>query len=943
MHFPSSFHMIKSVVFLWVTATLLGYGQHIIDIKAELDDSSKSLNLRQTIQYKNQSNDTLTQIALVDWIHPYVSKKSPLARRFAESFKKNLHLATDRERGGTQINQVLNDRFNSLSWHRDTLVDVVLVDLDKPLYPGENTSIFLNYKVYLPHNKFTSMGYDPQGDYRLTDWYLTPAFRDKSTWIAYPNLAIDRPTLPFSTIHLSLKLPENLHVSSNAPWRISLGAHQVQEVDFNLAWGKSIEVVITKEQQCSLITDHGALQWESDFFLPTAPWQDDSARRVGAFIIESLGVPSTGKIWVTKDQYQSDPLRGPNELPSVIQPYSPAFVWELQLLKTSVKNLITQEFSWNERHDYWFVDGLVHYLMMRYVAVHYPDQKLLGKFSNIWGIRGYRVAQMHFNDQYELLYQVGARKNLDQPLLTPKNQLLRYNLTLGQPYKAGRAIYGLSHYVGERTFEKNITDWFKSQKGTYVSTPMLSDWMQSQSILPTQWFFDGLSSDKDLDFKFRRPDKPSVDTLELHVINRSETSAPVLVEGYKDNKKTAEWWTPPFAGQFDTIVAKSEADQWVVNPRSTISEINERNNWMRVNPTIFGNKPLSFRFLKDVENPDVHQFFYVPIAQFNAYDGLSPGLRLHNDPLLYRPFTFDIAPSYGLKSKSYVGYGLMKYTQYYDRSSLYSTSLQVLASSYHFDDDFRYSTVTPSFQVIWRPEDLRSNQRTYVSMRYVDVMQSNELSALETNPNYQVTNLKIGQRNPGIVDYFSWELDNQYASNFLKTTFEVELRKLYDNNSQFNIRFFTGAFWRNNTSDDYFSFALDRPTDYLFEYDYLGRSEDTGLFSQQFVMADGGFKSKLSEPYANQWMTTVNTSVNIWRWAEFYMDAGFVKNKGYQARMVHDSGIRLNLVTDYLEFYFPLYSSNGWEVTGSSYAEKIRFVVALNPRTLSGLFQRNFF
>ena len=178
---------------------------------------------------------------------------------------------------------------------------------------------------------------------------------------------------------------------------------------------------------------------------------------------------------------------------------------------------------------------------------------------------------------------------------------------------------------------------------------------------------------------------------------------------------------------------------------------------------------------------------------------------------------------------------------------------------------------------------------------------------------------------------------------FLKTTFEIELRKLYDNNSQFNIRFFTGAFWRNKTSDDYFSFALDRPTDYLFEYDYLGRSEDSGLFSQQFVMADGGFKSKLSEPYANQWMTTINTSMNIWKWAEFYMDAGFVKNKGYQARMVHDSGIRLNLVTDYLEFYFPLYSSNGWEVTGSSYAEKIRFVVALNPRTLSGLFQRNFF
>jgi hypothetical protein len=107
MHFPDSYRIIKSVVFLWIITTLLGYGQHIIDIKAELDDSSKSLNLRQTIHYKNQSHDTLTQIALVDWIHPYVSKKSPLARRFAESFKKNLHLATDRERAVHRLTRCL--------------------------------------------------------------------------------------------------------------------------------------------------------------------------------------------------------------------------------------------------------------------------------------------------------------------------------------------------------------------------------------------------------------------------------------------------------------------------------------------------------------------------------------------------------------------------------------------------------------------------------------------------------------------------------------------------------------------------------------------------------------------------------------------------------------------------------------------------------------------
>jgi hypothetical protein len=41
-----------------------------------------------------------------------------------------------------------------------------------------------------------------------------------------------------------------------------------------------------------------------------------------------------------------------------------------------------------------------------------------------------------------------------------------------------------------------------------------------------------------------------------------------------------------------------------------------------------------------------------------------------------------------------------------------------------------------------------------------------------------------------------------------------------------------------------FSYAADRPTDYLFDYNYLGRSESTGLYSQQFILAEGGFKSK---------------------------------------------------------------------------------------------------
>ncbi len=150
-------------------------------------------------------------------------------------------------------------------------------------------------------------------------------------------------------------------------------------------------------------------------------------------------------------------------------------------------------------------------------------------------------------------------------------------------------------------------------------------------------------------------------------------------------------------------------------------------------------------------------------------------------------------------------------------------------------------------------------------------------------------------------------------------------------------------FMYRDTRSEFFSFGLDRPTDYMFDYNFYGRSETTGIYSQQFIMAEGGFKSKLDTRYANQWMATVNASANIWNWIEVYGDAGFLKNQYDNAEFVYDSGIRLNLLTDYFELYFPVYSSNGFELNDSNYSQKIRFVVTLSPGTLIRLFTRKWF
>ena len=193
-------------------------------------------------------------------------------------------------------------------------------------------------------------------------------------------------------------------------------------------------------------------------------------------------------------------------------------------------------------------------------------------------------------------------------------------------------------------------------------------------------------------------------------------------------------------------------------------------------------------------------------------------------------------------------------------------------------------------------------------------------------------------------NHFNFISDIQLSGKFSKVSAQIEYRKLFENNRQINLRLFAGTFLQNKTTaTDYFSFALDRPSDYLFDYNYYGRSESTGFFSQQFVMAEGGFKSKLNTPFANQWMTTLNASYSIWNWIEAYGDIGVLKKKSQNAAVVYDSGIRLNLVSDYFELYFPVYSNNGWEIGQQNYAERIRFIATFRIETLVNLFTRKWF
>jgi hypothetical protein len=537
-----------------------------------------------------------------------------------------------------------------------------------------------------------------------------------------------------------------------------------------------------------------------------------------------------------------------------------------------------------------------------------------------------------------------ARRNLDQPLTTSNDSLIKFNQKIANTYKAGLGLSYVDAYSGGGVVDPAIRDFFESYKLREVVPADFERTLKAYATKDIDWFFRTYVTTSDqIDYKIKKAEVVN-DSIQVTLVNKTGTQVPISLFGLRNDTVVSDYWFRGFKESQTFQIPNRDEKRLVLNYDQNIPEFSQRDNWKSMGGFLSSNRRLKFQFFRDAENPYYNQVFYMPVINFNIYDGLTPGIRLTNKTLIQRPFEFNIVPQYATRENSLVGSGSFLYRHYHGKSGFYVTNYSLRGSSFHFQTNSRYSTITPAVSFGWRPDDLIPNIQSSLLMRYVNVFRTIDPSLdLETDPDYSVLNFRYRYINNNIINFFSWFADAQHSADFTKVALNVDYRRLMINNSQVNLRFFAGAFLRNDTDSDYFSFALDRPTDYLFDFNYLGRSEDSGLSSQQVIIAEGGFKSQLEDPFANQWLVTGNASFSIWRWIELYGDIGYLKNEGIPARFVYDSGIRLNLVTDYFELYFPLYSNNGWEIAGPNYDQRIRFVVTLSPRTLTGLFTRKWF
>ena len=929
------------IFFVNIFIIKFSFSQESIDysISASLLTETDQMIIKQKISFLNQS-DLLENIYLNDWANSYSSTKSPLADRLVEEYTRSFYLSAKSKRGNTLISNIYVNG-SKAKWNRKrNNLDIIEISIDKPIKKGI-VNIDLSYVVKLPSSKFTGYGKIKRNQYFIENFFITLSKFVKNKQILNSNLDLEEVPINESKFSVNLKIDKSLNVFSslnlkdfeneNGEVTYAFESNKIKQVIF-LIGDLNIKELDFEEKLININIE------SKDFKLET---QKNSIKNIFQFIESIDAIDQPTKILITDEKYSKRPFYGLSIMPTFLNSFSRSFEFEIKMLSVYLQFLIKENFNLDSRKDYWFESGLYYYLMLKFLKNEYPNKLVLDEILKQpilrFFLKGYQISNLKSHDLFLHFHEFMVRRNLHQEITLPKNELTRYNEQIGIPSQNGLLFNYLIN-----SFNLDMNEFlFIVKKENLSGIELREKFEKFFKISELENFNHYLNKRNSIDLFFEKISFER-DSIELVIKEKNNIQMPFKVGLFKKNSKID-------IIDFDSndigkkIVIQNKDYQYLeINPDRDLPEFNRNNNVKRIGSGGF--KKIKFSFVKDIEDPFSNQIFYNPRLNFNAYDGILFGTRLNNKTIKSRPFIFVAEPFYSTRERTLVGSFSGLFSKYNENSNYYLKTFSFSSATYHYDQSLRYRSLGTSFSIFKRNKNLRDNRKQALvfSLQYVN-REKNTLQDL--SPDYNVGSINYIYSNKGALNYFTLSGKSEFSSKFGKIYLTTDYRHLLKSGRQVSLRLFAGKFFWKNTNSAYFDFALDRPTDYLFQYQYLGRSEQTGIYSQQFIFAEGGFKSKFNDPYSNDILVTINAGFGIWKWLEGYFDFGLIKNKNENSRFLYDSGLRINILPDYFELFFPLYNSNGFQLNGdlSPYSEKIRFLLTLQPKTLTKLFTRKWF
>lgn len=375
-------------------------------INVALNDKVHSLKGDVSMQYINNSPDTLTYIWFHLWPNAYKNDQTALAKQLAAD-KESEKKASSREPGYIDSLQFKVDGQPAATEPSEN-IDVLKLLLKQPLLPGKQITISTPFYVQLP-SYYSRSGHEGQ-QYMVCQWYPKPAVYDRKGWHPIPYLDQGEFYSEYGAFKVNITVPAEyvvgatgiLQTSSEKEKYIALGKENNQSK--KTSQYKTDKPGTTKTLQYTGEQIHD-FAWfaDKDFIVRYDTLKLESGNTVDVF---SYSQPNGNKQWKNSTDYIKDAVRhysnwlgeypypvvqaveGPKNQSSGGMEYPMiTLITSPDANEESLDGVITHEVghNWfygilgsNEREHPWMDEGMNTFLQFRYEAEKYRANSLFG-------------------------------------------------------------------------------------------------------------------------------------------------------------------------------------------------------------------------------------------------------------------------------------------------------------------------------------------------------------------------------------------------------------------------------------------------------------------------------------------------------------------------------------------------------------------------------------
>lgn len=618
---------------------------------------------------------------------------------------------------------------------------------------------------------------------------------------------------------------------------------------------------------------------------------------------------------------------------------------ELNILESLIENIFGYQLKTNAYEHPWMVEGMSHYHHYRYQEEHFPEARLLGPYSSSMAARFLDLEDLKPTYFHRWLYLFMARQGLDQPLSDSALALAPFNREAVMRGKAGLALGTLRGYAGERAFLRGVHRWLES--GDEISPENLQKHIQFFSNVDLAWFTGDLyRTTKVADYHLLDVDQCSYLVL-ARIENHGGLSIPYSTIGYnREGEPVFEEWHEGHTDERDIQLYTEEYSKVEIDPGYTTPDLDGQNQMRKPTGLFQAWEPIRFQFYSGLDQNDKTQIYWLPSLKFNAYDGVLAGLTFYNRTLLPKRWEYRIGPEYSTRTGQLTGSASLRYYRPLSSGYFHAIESGVYTRYFHYDEGLSYFRYSPGVNLHVRKSHPRSHIQQTFKFRGVGVNrelrpEDRDIPNVITNARYFLVDGKYIRENQHILHPSRLEADVQWSNTFTKLSVSFRQRFMLPNKQWLGIRVFAGTFLNNAQPADqpFFSFGASGTQDYLFDYSFIGRSDSTGIWSQQFFVSDGGFKSQ-THSFSSTWMTTASLNVPVWKGLGVFGDVGY---NGYTEQLMWDYGIRLAIVPDFLEVYFPFQNHLSTPLLEPNYFSSIRFILNINQTDIIQRLRRGWY